>query len=545
MKLTTRVLTSLSKVFPDEECRDRQVTGGTGLRGELCGFQVAYRVDTMALGVRVSVDSPPELQPTVRLVGLVPCELPFRNGHDDRVLRTTPGLYPDPLLPLETAITIPPAQWRAVWVSVDIPGDCAAGVYPIQVSFSSADAAETATYRLEVLPFALPPQRLIHTEWFHQDCLATVYGVPVHSEEHWRILERFLACAVRHGINAILTPLFTPPLDTRPGGERPTVQLVGVVIGDGGYRFDFSLLDRWVGLCEGLGIRHFEMSHLATQWGAAWCPKIVARDGAGREQRLFGWDDSSTGERYLGFLDAFLPELDRFLAARGIADRCFFHVSDEPRLEHLATYSRFAAHVKHLLPGYTFVDALSDFAFYESGIVTNPIPASDHIEPFLEAGIAYLWTYYCVSQWDRVSNRYFIMPSIRNRIIGFQLFKHGIRGFLHWGFNFYYSGHSMKQDLDPFRTTDADCSFPSGDAFLVYPGKGGIPVESLRLEVFHEALQDLRLFEAAAAEAGTQKVVETFEASLGAAVTFSEYPCDIAVYLRAREAVQGLLDTRG
>ena len=37
------------------------------------------------------------------------------------------------------------------------------------------------------------------------------------------------------------------------------------------------------------------------------------------------------------------------------------------------------------------------------------------------------------------TNRFIAMPSGRNRVGGFLLYKYGINGFLHWGFNFYYS----------------------------------------------------------------------------------------------------------
>ena len=87
----------------------------------------------------------------------------------------------------------------------------------------------------------------------------------------------------------ILTPLFTPPLDTEVGGERPTVQLVKVIQQNDQYSFHFTLLDRWIDLCLQCGIKYFEMTHLFTQWGAKYAPKIMAEVN-GVETRIFGWD---------------------------------------------------------------------------------------------------------------------------------------------------------------------------------------------------------------------------------------------------------------
>lgn len=54
----------------------------------------------------------------------------------------------------------------------------------------------------------------MYTEWFHSDCLADYYHVDVFSEEYWRIVENFLRKAKERGVNMILTPILTLPLET-------------------------------------------------------------------------------------------------------------------------------------------------------------------------------------------------------------------------------------------------------------------------------------------------------------------------------------------
>ena len=142
------------------------------------------------------------------------------------------------------------------------------------------------------------------------------------------------------------------------------------------------------------------------------------------------------------------------------------------------------------LKEFTIIDALSNYEFYKLGLVKCPIPANNHIEPFLENQVPGLWTYYCCSQGVDVSNRFLAMPSYRTRIIGAQLYKYDIKGFLQWGYNFYYTRLS-KYQIDPFATTDGECSWPAGDPFSVYPGKDQV-LESIRSELFYQALQDVR-----------------------------------------------------
>ena len=96
-----------------------------------------------------------------------------------------------------------------------------------------------------------------------------------------------------------------------------------------------------------------------------------------------------------------------------------------------------------------------------------------------------------------------------------------MKGFLHWGFNFYYSQFS-KRKINPFFETDAggatpinttDSGFPSGDSFAVYPGENGA-LESTRLVVFHEALQDLSAMRLLESEIGHKKCVDFIESTL-------------------------------
>ncbi|MBT6627519.1 MAG: hypothetical protein HOB49_10940, partial [Gemmatimonadetes bacterium] len=402
--LQTRLLSSLTKVFADEDLQDAAYRRGSCLRGEVFSFQLAYRSASMLRDLQVEVNSDLQRYIQLRTVGLVPGE--FHGAQvDDHVLRTTPGLFPDPLYPAEERLPVPPGQWRSIWVTVRVPTRAKAGIHEIELVLTRGGRKEAAgTFSLDVLPATLPAQQLKHTSWFHTDCIATHYQDDVWSPAHWRRVEQFVRSAVDHGINMLLTPLFTPPLDTQVGGERPTVQLVDVrLVAKDQYAFDFARLDRWVRMADTAGVRFFEMSHLFTQWGAAHCPKIVATD-KGKPKKIFGWKDRAGGPRYRAFLDQFLPALVRYIDRKGLRKRCFFHVSDEPHADHLASFAA-AAKIMHThLSGFPFIDALSNVEYYDDGLVQHPIPASNHIEPFVERGIKQLWTYYCVSQWQGVSN---------------------------------------------------------------------------------------------------------------------------------------------
>ena len=406
------------------------------------------------------------------------------------------------------------------------------------------DAGEVAAERtqyVEVLKGLLPEQKLMHTKWLHCDCLAQYYHVEVFSEEHWRIIENFIKKAVEGGINMILMPVHTPPLDTRRGGERLTTQLVDITVENGEYRFDMAKVRRWIDMCKRCGVKYYEVAHLYSQWGAVAAPKIMATVD-GEYRRLFGWETEATGEEYRRFLNAYVPALLQVFREEGIDHAAFWHISDEPSLEQLDSYRAAKDQVAGLLSGYRIMDALSNLDFYKTGAVDHPVPANNHIDPFLEAKVPGLWTYYCCGQYKDVSNMFISMPSARNRILGVQLFKYDIEGFLQWGYNFYNSQYS-DYAVDPYANTDGDGFVPAGDTFQVYPGADGMPEESIRMAVTTQAMQDLRAFEWLGELMGRSVVKEMIDEGLAEPVTFSRFPRsqDYLINLR-RRVNQAILD---
>lgn len=546
-------LTPTIKVFPDEPVREEWTRSQfEGFQNETISFQAAFcgMAEYDRRPVVLRAESPLKKQIRIRTVLSVPVRLAALPGADDNYLRKTPGLYPDllrdqqPENPL-AILRVQTEQWQSFWIDVEPDDECKPGVYPVELRLMTADdetVLASASVSVTILPGRLPAQKLIRTHWFHTDCLAEYYRVPVFSEEHWAIIENFIRTAVRRGCTMILTPLFTPPLDTAPGGERLTVQLVDVHVCKGAYTFGFDRLERWVEICRRCGVAYLEMSHLFTQWGAAAAPKIIATVD-GEEKRLFGWETDAHGEAYAHFLSEFLPALMEKLNELGVAERAYFHISDEPSLDHLESYRHACSLVKPYLQGRPVIGALSDFAFYQTSALEKPIVAIDHLEPFLQAGVPGLWTYYCVGQYRDVTNSFMAMPAARTRMLGVQLYRYQLEGFLQWGYNFYHTQLSLA-NLNPYEVTDAGGVFPSGDAFQVYPGRDGKPEESIRFMLNHLAMQDLRALEALETLQGREQVLRLLEECAQGPLILTDYPRDAAFFDRLRQRVNKELSGR-
>lgn len=539
--LELHLISALDKVFSTGESRTTPCAAGVMLKNAQFSFQAAFRLtgaDTFPIEsrVRVRADAPMEVQ--VFQVKSVPCERPSLPEQVD-ALRRDAGFFPDALLPLcEGSVRCIPDQWQSLWLLID--GCPVAGRYEITVTVEAGGERAAASFSLQVLPAALPKDGgLLATQWLHGDCIAQWHKAQVFSEPWWALLERYLQTAARFGLNTILTPLFTPPLDTAVGSYRTPVQLVDVTVTpEGGYTFGFSRLERWFCLCRRCGLSHFEFSHLFTQWGAKSAPQILAHSG-GAVVRLFGWEDDALSPRYLNFLSAFLPALYQCLLRTGTSGCAFVHISDEPEEPSLSQYAACADMVRRYLPGVPILDAMSSPEIWKKSGVDVPVAALDHIEDFLAHKPAQLWGYYCWVQHRGVSNRFFSMPSAVCRVFGVQAYLYGLTGFLHWGYNFYNTQLS-RAPLDPWQVTDAGGAFPGGDCFSVYPSASEGCVPSVRLVVFAQALEDFRALTLLEATRGRDAALTLIHRHLGD-VTWTQYPRDAAPYLALRQSLDRIL----
>ncbi len=533
-KFSLEQVSSLDKVFLKPQSPLTPVTEATVLKGDRYSYQIAYAgTDTNGWPSDASFEISSDISEYINVykVENLPSALPVYSSADSEgYITKEPGLFPDLLEPVrDNYIKIVDGFKRALWLTVDVPEDAESGEHNITVTVKCDGNEKSVTLQLKILDCALPKYPFKYTQWFHADCIADYYGFEVFSEKFWSMTEKFIKTAAYTGINMILTPIFTPPLDTAVGGERTTVQLIDVKKNGEKYEFGFEKLARWIDICQRCGIEYFEMAHLFTQWGAEHAPKIVA-DVNGEKVKIFGWETNLADGEYRRFLEQLIPQLSKVLKDLGVDKNTYFHISDEPSEKHLESYKAAREMVADLLGDFPVLDALSHYDFYEQGLTKVPVPAIDRIEPFFEKRPSEMWTYYCCGQMNKVTNRFFSMPSARNRIAGVQFYKYEIDGFLHWGYNFYNNQFSHGK-INPFMVTDANMAFPSGDSYSVYPGEDG-PLLSLRAEVFADGLRDMRALKFLESLTDRQTVLD-----LIGDVTLTEYPLDAQYLVNLREKV--------
>ena len=533
------VLSSLEKVFYDEKPSAQELKKFSMLKNERSSFQMAFCPEkdtsvTFEIGGKLAEYT------KIFIVKDVPVGSACFEDSDDFYLRKTSGQYPDYLQPVDGEIKLEAGKWYSLWAEIMPCGNCI-GKNTVTVEIiEKGECLAHGELEVEIIDAELPKQELIYTNWYHSDCICNYYGIEPFSDEYWRINRNFIKTAAEHGMNCILTPIFTPPLDTRVGGERRTVQLIKVRHHGGKYYFDFKNFRKWVEMCRECGIEYFEMSHFFTQWGAKHAPKIVALDRKGREKKIFGWTTRTSSKAYDDFLRQFAVAFTKVVESLGIKEKVFLHVSDEPNEKQLETYTKRAKLIAEIFPDFKVIDALSEYEYYKCGAVKNPIPCEDNINPFI-GNVPELWTYYCCCQGHSyVPNRFISMPSLRNRVLGIIMYKYDIKGFLHWGYNFYNSQYSIKA-IDPYKVTDAGGGFPSGDSFVVYPSANGETLASLRLKVLYDGFEDMMALKLLESKTGREKVLEIIDKDLFKPLTFMEYPHENDWLLEFREKINQMI----
>ncbi|MBR5519021.1 MAG: DUF4091 domain-containing protein [Clostridia bacterium] len=541
-------LSSLEKVFLDEAPKAKEFEKISVLKNERFSYQIAYVYDKLAdrdackFDFKVSVDSPLKDYVKIRFVGNVPVELThYHHGQDDAYLRKRPGLFPDSLLEIKSGeIEIIPKLWHSLWITVDTKGEMPAGNYNIDVVFEGADVRVVKTLSVKVLEASLPKQETIVANWFHTDCLASLYKVKMYSKKHWQIIENFMKCAIENGVNSIYTPIFSIPLDTNPGVKRPACQLVDITVTDGEYTLDFTKLRKWISIFKKYGGSYLAMSHLFSQWGAKFAPRIVATVN-GKKKEIFGWHTPNNSPEYKKFLDKCIPALIEVLKEEGVADKVYFHISDEPHVETLDSYNVSKSVVADLIKDFKIVEACSVPEIHQSGAVDYPVVHLPNVDAYLEKGITPFGAYFCCSSdFEYFCNRFIDMPSFRNRIIGIQMFKYNITMLLHFGFNYYFKRAALggtAEVINPFFATDAGNAIQGGNGFVVYPGEGGKPVDSLRLDVTFNAVQDISAMKLLASYIGHDEVVKLIEDYAGMEIKMNRYPMNAEFILGLREKI--------
>lgn len=534
--LKTRIVSSMEKPFPDERIESyNSISKMSALLGERVSVQLLYVYEEdeekrsfAPHRVELSGDLAPFS--TVRELKYVGVYKPVGIKFDDNYVRTSPGVYPDLLYPIgeDGNFCASLGILGSLWLDIELPSDSSfAGERELRVSvYRKGGLVSEDTLTVDLIGASLPKQKLVYTQWLSNESLVEYYSLSPWSKRHFEIIENYVSRARKYGMNMLMLPVFSG--------------LVGIDKNGSNYSFSYSRLGKFLAMCDRVGIEYYEIPHLFTAGDAGWATSVAYTENG--EKKSFSGTPANSPE-YVAFLRAFLKSFIAYMKRRGRDGRCFYHIADEPSLKNVELFRAAKDSVADILDGYRVIDAIFDIEYYSMGLVTTPVPISDHIEPFLEAGVPNLWTYYCTGPQTKCSNRFIAQSGACTRSIGMQLYKYDLEGFLHWALN-YYLGGDTGGVINPYVEHSGKSWVPAGDTFTLYPAPSGAAYDSMRLLIFHDALQDISAMRLCESLYSKDAVVSVIEDVLGCELRFSTCAKSSDAILRIREKINEMIKAK-
>jgi hypothetical protein len=483
---TVRVLSPLTQVFPTTPPAGRSRAIVEAARGEYEPFQILVHADDAALTrVRATASA---------LSGPGRLAAPRLYRVDYLVVRTpssiegSAGPWPDPLIPDVDAYTnerrrafpfdVPRGESRAIWVELYVPEATAPGRYQGTVTVEGDGLAPVSVpVELTVHRFTIPATSSLPVT-FGMNARALPFAHP--GKDGARLQRLYTIAALRHRVS-----LHGLSFEPAPWTARP----------DGTVAVDFAPYDAEVGpFLDGTA------DPSRARWSAFDLRIPQKLDGRARESyvrqmvdhlRARGWLSRVFDYTWDEPSDAMLPDV------RARAERLHRVAPEIPRLVTKEFTTRLDGSVDIWCPVVNYLDDKPGW---------TKLPVRSDYEARIARGERLWWYHACMSHGcNIVGGDYFTgwpslavdAPAVSHRIFEWLTFRYHVGGELYYNTVEAYARH-----LDPWR--DQLLFGGNGDGTLFYPGRpstiGGesdIPVESIRLKLVREGLEDyeyLRLY---------------------------------------------------
>ncbi len=319
---------------------------------------------------------------------------------------------------------------------------------------------------------SLPSSTLNVTNWFSIGNMASRHGLEYGSDAHVEMVKRYFALLRESHNNVFWCPF-----------DRLTVEKT-----DKGYRFDFSMAEKWAQLALDCGAERLEWAPLLSR--AVWQePPFLIYDHIKKKSVTVL---SAQGRKYLAM---FLTQFDAFLREKGWREISLVHVSDEPKEMCASDFRIICGIYRKYLPGIKLIDA-TEIYFIEDALDIY-VPKNHYYQlnknafESLRDSHNELWFYTCNVPGGAWLNRHLDAPLLNTRLLHWGNHRYRLSGYLHWGFN------QIRADQDPFEETSGDILLPAGDTHIVYPVEGE-PLRSLRFMQMMSGIEDYEILHAIA-----------------------------------------------
>lgn len=408
-----------------------------------------------------------------------------------------------------------------LFLRLNVPADTAPGCYSGTVRFYAhamfhdEELIATLTFEVKAADVILPSgvdQKFFLAIWQHPANIARHHQVPLFSEEHFAILEDYTRTLREMGnVITTITVSDAPWIgqrcfsQTNPYSDLFEYNIVRIFKEtDGTFHYDFSILQRYLKLCQKYGMtREIHIFGLVHNWSREeenafgnWGYGNITEDYPD-PIRLRYIDKSDRCAKYMrkaADIKAYISALYHWLDDEGWLPYCMV-APDEP--ENMETLTKSLATMNEVAPNFNICADYNPFFIAE-----HPELRIDSYCPLLdtivnceqkERGIIQkamdhcratrIW-YICCT--PRTPNTFLGSPLLESRLIPLITEWLKLDGFLRWAYTCW--------PVEPLE--DGRCmSWFTGDAFFVYPSRGGRPILSLRYFALKRGIGDFELMQ--------------------------------------------------
>ncbi len=412
---------------------------------------------------------------TARFVRYVLCD--EKRGCGANAMNTPTYLVPD-IIDIDTAWAVAPQTTRPVWVSVTVPRDAKAGKQTLWLTVVDAQTKQEQgrlRLTLDVVDRALPrpADYQFHVDFWQQPYSVARYaGVRRWSQRHFDLLKPYLRLLARGGQKVVTTVLFYEPWGEQ-SNDKFDAMIKTTRRKNGKWRYDYSVFDHYVQLCDSCGINKQINCYSMIPWDMTF---NYYDEALKKEVSLH---TSTADSAYRALWVPFLKSFAQHLKKKGWFDKTRIAMDERG----LADMKRAYALLHEAVPDFRMAlagnlheelaDKLADYSlgfpskFSETqraarsnqGMVSTTYTCCTELTPNLEtyndpADAVYL-PLYCKAN--------------------------GFDGYLHWSW--------MNWTDKPLQDSRFKL-FPAGDTYLIYPG----PRSSVRWERFIEGVQQVEKY---------------------------------------------------
>ncbi|GGH39383.1 DUF4091 domain-containing protein [Paenibacillus segetis] len=463
--------------------------------------------------VRVNVDVPglQEGSITANLIGLV--------EDDDRQLKSD-------IILQQPFIHVDGRRIQPVWIEVVIDKDVKPGLYTPQITvlghrmFEDEELIRQLTFEIQVMNTTLSDAQNYSFNlnlWQHNSNIARKYDVDLWSDEHFAIMDNYVASLANLGQKALSVIVSEIPWSGQfssydridPANMFEYNIVKANLLANGEWSFDFNALNRYIELGMKHGItQEIEVFGLINIWVIEDAGFGGVMEDYNDAVRIRYWDESSNTFKYMKHKQDFakyVQALEQNFIQQGWIDKVRV-TADEPA--DIELYTARLDELKQMAPSFKYKAAMNHASFIEQKIegIVDYVPVLDCITSEyqkiqqLKNEIKGSMTYYvcCVPE---LPNTFISSHLLESRLIPWLAFHMNMDGFLRWNYTVWPN--------DPLnKITYHYPIFSAGDTNFVYPGRNGQPMLTLRYKLLQKGIRDYEILNSYIKQGGDREKLE-------------------------------------